>query len=62
MALQILVVAAVLDGRLTAAERRLVRDAQRVLGRPQDDASVRAIRDVFVAGGEDVAARVRALA
>jgi hypothetical protein len=50
VALQVLACAAVLDGRLVRAERRLLREAYRVAGSSERIAAVERLRRAFVAG------------
>lgn len=61
VALQVLTVAAVIDGRFTAAERRLLREAQAACGRAPDEAPAERMRRAFVNGDAELAALVRAL-
>ncbi|MEJ7731603.1 MAG: hypothetical protein WKG00_20615 [Polyangiaceae bacterium] len=55
LTLRLLVVAAVIDGRFTSAERKLLRAAQTHSGRPIDDRVPEAIRRAFVAGKPEAA-------
>ncbi len=48
--LRLLAVAAIIDGRLTRDEQRLVRDAQAACGRPPADRALRVLCDAFLAG------------
>jgi hypothetical protein len=50
VALRILMVAAVIDGRITRAERGLLREARRVCGLPEDSGRVESLRRAFVSG------------
>jgi hypothetical protein len=47
MALQIVTVAAIIDGRFTAAERRLLRDAQVACGRVPDERAAERLRRAY---------------
>lgn len=49
-AVQVLTVAAIVDGRLTSAERRLVAQARRAAGLPDELATTKALRRAFVSG------------
>jgi hypothetical protein len=60
MALQIVTVAAIMDGRFTAAERRLLRDAQAACGRVPDARAAERLRRAFVDGDASLSALVRA--
>jgi hypothetical protein len=60
MALQIVTVAAIIDGRFTAAERRLLRDAQAACGRAPDARAAERLRRAFVNGEASLDALVRA--
>lgn len=51
--LRVLSIASILDGRLTRAERRLLREARAVAGRGDDLARVEALRRAFL-GGETI--------
>lgn len=59
--LRLLAVAAIIDGRLTRDERRLVREAQAACGRVIDDAPLRALRTAFLEGDPIPLERIRAL-
>ncbi len=50
LVLRILCVAAIIDGKLVSSERRLIREALAVCGRPADDAPVRRLRRAFLSG------------
>jgi hypothetical protein len=50
MALQLLTVAALIDGRFTAAEKRLLADAYRICGRKADIRAAQRLRRAFVSG------------
>jgi hypothetical protein len=58
LTLRLLVVAAVIDGRFTKAERKLLRAAQTHSGREVDDGTPEAIRRAFVAGKPEAATMV----
>ncbi|MCC6557736.1 MAG: hypothetical protein IT372_32695 [Polyangiaceae bacterium] len=60
-ALQILTVAAIIDGRLTAAERSLLAEAQAACGRAPDHRPAERLRRAFVAGRASLEALVRRL-
>ncbi|MGC4087163.1 MAG: hypothetical protein QM756_04515 [Polyangiaceae bacterium] len=61
LALRLLVVAAILDGRLTRPEKRLLQQAFSACGRSVDLAAVERLRRALVAGQEFEFAEVRAL-
>lgn len=62
LALRVLAVAAIVDGRITAAERALVRDALAACGRAPDDAAVVRLRRAFLSGDAIAAADFAAAA
>ncbi len=61
VAMQLLTVSAIVDGRLTRAERRLVEDAQRAAGLPVDPAPAERLRAAFVRGEQLPVEQVRAI-
>lgn len=50
MALQVLAAAAIIDGRFTSAERRLIREAQAACGRSGDEKVAERLRRAFISG------------
>lgn len=61
LALQVLMVAAVIDGRFTGAERRLLREAQEACGRAPDERPAERLRRAFLSGDASLDELVRAL-
>lgn len=62
MALQLLTVAALIDGRFTAAEKRLLADAYRICGRKADIRAAQRLRRAFVSGDSGLDKLIVALA
>jgi hypothetical protein len=61
LSLQLLALAAAVDGKLTGREVKLWKDAQAAAGRPVDLQSVEALRHAFARGDTDTLERMRAI-
>ncbi|MDC3952587.1 LBF_2804 family protein [Polyangium jinanense] len=61
MALQVLHAAAIIDGRFTSAEKRLLREAQAACGRTPDVKPAERLRRAFVVGAGSLDEQIRAL-
>ena len=59
LALQVLSTAAIIDGRFTSAERRLIREAQEACGRTGDEKVAERLRKAFISGDGSLDALIR---